>query len=113
MTPVTMKDVPTTAIAPPEITIYGPHECPNCDKAMEHFDRKDIAYSKVDLEPGDANHVYVKDTLGYSTAPVIVAKIPGHRTVHWGGHRIDMLMALTRLCRNGIQRADENRTVDA
>lgn len=103
MTPTTMGDLPKTARVAPTITVYGPHECPNCEKAMQLFDRRAIVYTKIDLESGDENHRYVKETLGYETAPVIVVELDSGRTVHWGGHRQDMLTALVRLCTAGIQ----------
>lgn len=102
MTPTTMKDLPRQASTPPTVTIYGPHDCPNCDKAMQLFDRRGVAYRKIDLEQGDENHVYVKQTLGYETAPVIIVELENGRKVHWGGHRQDMLTALVQLCTKGI-----------
>ncbi|MGW0881326.1 glutaredoxin family protein [Streptomyces sp. NPDC002671] len=107
MTPTTGSDLPRTTHAMPTITIYDPRECPNCDATMKLFDRRGIAYSKIDLGPGDANHRHVTDKLGYQQAPVIVVDFQSHRTVHWGGHRMDMLTALTRLCANGVVPEDE------
>lgn len=103
MTPTTIGDLPSTLKAPPTVTVYGPHVCPNCKKATDLFDRRGVQYTKVDLEPGDANHVYVKEQLGYEAAPVIVVKLPSGREIHWGGHRIDMLTALVHLCTQGIE----------
>lgn len=104
MAPATIQDIPKTAHAAPTIKIYGPHDCPNCDKAMKLFDRNQIDYEKIDLEPGDENHSYVKDELGYQVAPVIMVEFASpSRTIHWGGHRMDMLMALTHLCTKGIE----------
>lgn len=100
-----MADVPKTAREMPEITIYGPEFCPNCTRATNLFDRQSppVPYTKVDIEPGDVNHRFITEKLGYSQAPVIVVAFDGaHRDVHWGGHRMDMLMALTRLCTKGI-----------
>lgn len=97
MSLTTMEDLPKAATAMPTITIYGPVICPNCQKATNLLDRHGIPYTKIDLEPGDKNHCYVKDELGYETAPVITVAFDD-RTVHWGGHRLDMLMALKRLC---------------
>lgn len=103
MTPTTMGDLPRTARVAPKITVYGPSECPNCDKAMKLFDRKGITATKISVSEGDANHVYVKKTLGYETAPVVIVELENGRTVHWGGHRQDMLTALVRLCTTGLK----------
>ncbi|MFI9629260.1 glutaredoxin family protein [Streptomyces sp. NPDC052042] len=97
----TSQDIPKTTHSVPEIKIFGPHECPNCGTAMKLFDRHGIDYTKIDLEAGDENHRYVTEDLGYLQAPVIVVEL-GRKTVHWGGHRMDMLMALVRLCTQGI-----------
>ncbi|MDX3275566.1 MULTISPECIES: glutaredoxin family protein [Streptomyces] len=102
MPPVNSMDLPRTMRVLPTITIYGPHDCPNCDKAIQLFDGKGIAYTKVDLEPGDENHRHVTEKLGYQQTPVITVKLEGQRTVHWGGHRMDVLMALGRLCAEGV-----------
>lgn len=85
MSPTTIGDLPRTLASAPRITVYGPPVCPNCKRATDLFDRSGIAYAKVDLEPGDANHVHVKDVLGYETAPVVVVGLPSGREVHWGG----------------------------
>lgn len=101
--PTTMLDIPRTAHAEPEITIYGPEECPNCDNAMRLFDRNKIAYTKISIEPGDKDHRYITEQLGYATAPVIVLTFTSGanpHTVHWGGHRMDMLMATKSLVAN-------------
>ncbi|MCX8452905.1 MULTISPECIES: glutaredoxin family protein [Micrococcaceae] len=104
MTPTTIGDLPRTAHTAPKITIYGPAECPNCDKAKSLFDRHQPAmqYTKIDIEQGDENHRHITEDLGYAQAPVIVVKLASGRTVHWGGHRQDMLTALVRLCTKGI-----------
>lgn len=92
-----LADLPKVISAEPTITIYGPPVCPNCKKAMIAFDRQKVAYTKIDLEDGDVNHVYVKHTLGYDTAPVIIVSFDGFGDVVWGGHRLDMLMGLMKL----------------
>lgn len=106
MTLTTMYDLPKTAGSAPTITVYGPPDCPNCDKATRLFDHKAIAYTKVDLEAGDVSHRYVTEDLGHQQAPVIVVELENGRTVHWGGHRMDMLMALVKLCTKGIVSTD-------
>ncbi|MCQ9179054.1 hypothetical protein KMT30_08405 [Streptomyces sp. IBSBF 2953] len=102
MLTVNSMDLPQTARVLPTITIYGPRDCPNFDKAIQLFERKGIAYTKIDLEPGDENHRHVTEKLGCQQTPVITVKLEGQRTVHWGGHRMDMLMALVRLCAEGV-----------
>jgi glutaredoxin-like protein NrdH len=101
--PTTMLDIPRTAHGEPEIIIYGPEQCPNCEKAMGLFDRNKIAYTKISIEPGDKDHRYITEELGYITAPVIVLTFTSGanpHTVHWGGHRMDMLMATKSLVTN-------------
>lgn len=99
MTPTTMHSLPTAISELPEILIYGPEECPNCDKAIETFTRANMPHRKIAIDKGDANYAYVNEELGYSTAPVIVVTFTDGKVVHWGGHRMDMLMGLRRLCR--------------
>lgn len=101
----TIADLPKTAATMPTITVYGPPQCPNCDRATTLLARKGVAHTKVDIEAGDAHHRYVTEELGYAAAPVITVELD-HRTVHWGGHRMDLLMALSRLCTTGIALAE-------
>lgn len=49
MPTVNSMDLPQTARVLPTITIYGPRDCPNFDKAIQLFERKGIAYTKIDL----------------------------------------------------------------
>lgn len=98
MSPTSMGDLPRTIHAMPQVTIFGPAICPNCKKAMDIFDRNKIEYQKIDIEAGDKNHKHITEDLGYQTAPVVVVKFE-NKTVHWGGHRMDMLTALVRLCK--------------
>lgn len=103
MAPATILDIPRTAEYEPTITIYGPEQCPNCDKAMALFDRHKIAYTKNSIEAGDNDHRYITEELGYATAPVILVTFKSGanpHTVHWGGHRMDMLMATKSLIAN-------------
>lgn len=114
-----MLDIPRTAHAEPEITIYGPEDCPNCEKARGLFDRHKIVYTKITIEPGDRNHRYITEELGYAAAPVIVLTFTSGanpHTVHWGGHRMDMLMATKSLVTNiraQAQAADKAAPVPA
>lgn len=113
MSPTTAADIPKSAPSMPEITIYGPEICPNCKQAMALFDRQSppVPYTKVDIEPGDENYRYVTEDLGYSQAPVIVVDFgEHHRAVHWSGHRMDMLMSLTRLCTRGVPEPADQRS---
>lgn len=105
----TMRSIPRTLPSPPTVTIYGPEMCPNCDKAKAMLDAKGIEYTKIDIEHGDDDYRYVTETLGYRQAPAIVVEHEGKTLAHWGGHRMDMLMALVRLCTTGIvaQAADD------
>ncbi|MEU9267225.1 glutaredoxin family protein [Streptomyces sp. NPDC048251] len=100
MTPTTSSDLPKTTHAMPTITIYGPHECPNCEKAMKHFDRCGITYTKIDLEPGDSSHRHVTEKLGYEQTPVITVGFQGppHRPLGRAphGHAHDPHPALHR-----------------
>lgn len=102
---LTIDDIPKTTSAMPTITIYGPHECPNCDQLMKNFDRAEVPYTKVDIEPGDENYQHVTQDLGYREAPVVIVEFADHRTVHWGGRRLDMPTKIKRLVTRGVQSA--------
>ncbi|WP_370872215.1 hypothetical protein [Arthrobacter bambusae] len=81
---------------------------------MRFFDRNTIAYAKITIDPGDKDHRYITEELGYTAAPVIILRFTSGanpHTVHWGGHRMDMLMATKSLVTN-IRAAVETETAD-
>lgn len=98
MTDATLSDLPKELHALPRITIYGPTICPKCKQAMNQFDSKNLAYTKIDIEPGDSNYTFITKKLGAQSAPVIVVEFDDEHSIHWSDHRMDMLMGLTRLC---------------
>lgn len=55
------------------------------------------AGTRIGRQPDTYRHVTEK--LGYQQTPVITVKLEGQRTVHWGGHRMDMLV---RPCAEGV-----------
>lgn len=112
--PPVAQDIPQQSRTLPTITLYGPEVCPMCDKAIAMFQKAGIAYTKIVIEKGDENYTYVNETLGYQTAPVIVLVVE-NVTVHWGGHRMDMLMATKRLFANfhARQAAEEEEVQNA
>lgn len=112
MTPTNLHDLPTATTVIPTITIYGPSECPNCEKAMRLLDRREVPYTKIDIDTGDDNHRYITEVLGYQQAPVITVDLPSHPRVHWGGHRMDMLTALVRLCTIGLTPTEDRSTTE-
>lgn len=99
----TIDELPRTTTAVPTVTLYGPPSCPGCERAAALLSRSDVAFTKVTIVSGDADHRYVTEDLGYRVAPVVVVDLADGRTVHWGGHREDMLRRLVRLCTHGVQ----------
>jgi glutaredoxin-like protein NrdH len=110
--PITHRAIPKTATAMPTVTIYGPELCPNCDQLKGQLGRAGVPYTKVDLEVGDENYLYVTQTLGYQEAPVVVVQLadaPNAEPLHWGGKRMDMSTALIRMAKTvPAAAADEN-----
>lgn len=100
MSPTTGSDIPQTAHAMPFVTLYGPTDCPNCDRAIKSFLGKGLVegthFTKITIEPDDENYNYITQTLGYQTAPVVILEVD-NRKIHWGGHRMDMLTGTNRL----------------
>lgn len=97
MPPLNHRDIPRTARTEPVVTIYGPHDCPNCDKAAGFFTRAQVRFTKIDISPGDEHHRHVTRTLGHSAAPVVVVQVDDRPVLHWGGHRMDLLVAVKKL----------------
>lgn len=70
------------------ITVYTTPSCPQCEMTKKMLDRKDIAYDVVDVSVDTEALEYVR-SLGYSSAPVVVAG-----DEHWSGFRPDKLDTL-------------------
>lgn len=110
--PVNTGSMPKLSAEMPKVQIYGPEVCPRCKSTMAFLERHSVPHEKVVVEPGSPEQDYVKGRLGYQTAPVVVVTMPDHPTLHWDGERIDMMIALARLCRNVREAKDTSTPVE-
>ncbi len=67
------------------LTIYSTPGCVQCQATYRAFDGHGIAYEVVDVSQSPAALEYVRDELGYSQAPAVVASDEDH----WSGFRPD------------------------
>lgn len=70
------------------ITVYSKPACVQCKATQRYLNKAGLDYSVVDLTTDPEAHAYVT-SLGYSTAPVVVAG-----ESHWGGFRPSMIETL-------------------
>lgn len=70
------------------VVVYTLPSCVQCESTKKLLNKNDIAYEVVDLSQDEAAMDMVK-TLGYQSAPVVVA---GDK--HWSGFRPDMISSL-------------------
>lgn len=71
------------------VTVYTKPGCVQCNATVRKLDELHIPYELVDLTTDGAALAYVRDELGHSQAPVVVANAD-----HWRGYRPDRLAAL-------------------
>jgi len=71
------------------ITVYTKPACAQCEATRKYLERHEIAYDTVDLAADDQARDYVVNTLGYISAPVVVAG-----DEHWVGFKPDRIRAL-------------------
>ncbi len=72
------------------ITVYTLPDCAQCETTKNYLDRKQLAYSIVDLSQNPKEYDAIK-LLGYDRVPVVIAG-----DTHWSGFRPDKLFKLTR-----------------
>ena len=74
-----------------QVTVYTTPSCPQCEMTKKTLTRGGVNYEVVDLSADAKAMAYVKDELGYSAAPVVVAG-----TQHWSGFRLGAIQNLTK-----------------
>lgn len=86
----------------PQITVFGPPNCPNCVRTMNQLAAKGIAAQKVDLEPETDEYEIITQQLNLREAPIVMLhsepEDPTAIVSYWSKHRPDLLRRLTRLC---------------
>lgn len=61
-----------TTAYPSQATVYKLPMCPKCDRTVEHMKNLGIEFETVDLSEDPVARQHIKDTYGFSTAPVVV-----------------------------------------
>lgn len=74
-----------------QVTVYTTPSCPQCEMTKKTLTRENIRYEIVDLSQDEAAMDMVKNQLGYSAAPVVVAG-----DLHWSGFRLGTIMSLSK-----------------
>jgi glutaredoxin-like protein NrdH len=70
------------------VIVYSLPSCPQCETTKSYLRKNEIAFEEIDLSE-DADATAYVQSLGYSSAPIVVA---GEN--HWSGFRFDMLKSL-------------------
>lgn len=70
------------------ITVYSKPACQQCIATKRFLDKEGLEYQMIDVSLDPEAREFV-ESLGYSTAPVVVAGED-----HWGGFRPDRIAAL-------------------
>lgn len=71
-----------------DITVYTIPNCPGCDQTKKYLDKKELAYSTIDITEDNAARDLVFG-LGFKAAPVVIAGEDA-----WSGFRPDRLAKL-------------------
>lgn len=74
------------------ITVYTKTACVQCDQTKAMLERRGVPYTTVDVTKDPVALDYIKTTLGYLSAPVVVAW-PEHLVdpIDWSGFRPDLI----------------------
>jgi glutaredoxin-like protein NrdH len=72
-----------------QVTVYTTPTCPQCEMTKKVLTKGNIEYTIVDLSSDAEAMTYVKEELGYASAPVVVAG-----TQHWSGFRLGALQTV-------------------
>lgn len=72
------------------VVVYTKPNCQPCRMTKKKLDAANIYYTEVDVTKDETALAYVKDTLGYTGAPVVyVSTIEGD--IHWYGLDVDRI----------------------
>lgn len=69
------------------IVLYSKASCVQCTATRRRLDSRGLGYVEVDVTEDGAALRYVREELGYSSAPVIM--LSAHQ--HWSGFRPDLI----------------------
>lgn len=70
------------------VTIYTKPLCPQCDATKRALDKRNIAYTTVDVTADSAALAHIK-SLGFLQAPVVITD-----NAQWSGFRPDYIKTL-------------------
>ena len=73
------------------ITIYTAPGCGACIAAKRAMTKHDIPFTEVDTDADAAARAYVRDDLGYSSAPVTALTYKDGRVHSWGGFDLEQI----------------------
>ncbi|MFC9769305.1 glutaredoxin domain-containing protein [Rhodococcus jostii] len=76
------------------VTVYSKPNCIGCTATKRLLTRLEIPHTVVDITEDSAAYEYVK-SLGYSSAPVVVAELSAG-TQHWAEFREERIRHLRR-----------------
>ncbi|QXW04034.1 glutaredoxin family protein [Rhodococcus globerulus] len=71
------------------VTVYTQLSCMPCVTTKRKLDKLKIPYTAIDITEDEKATAFVK-SLGYSSAPVVVAELSGG-IEHWSGFRSDRI----------------------
>jgi glutaredoxin-like protein NrdH len=74
-----------------QVIVYTTPTCPQCEMTKKVLTKGNVSFEVVDLSTNSEAMAYVKEELGYTAAPVVVAG-----TQHWSGFRLGALDTLTK-----------------
>jgi glutaredoxin-like protein NrdH len=72
-----------------QVTVFTTPTCPQCEMTKKVLTKGDVKFDVVDLSTNPEAMAMVKDELGYTAAPVVVAGAQ-----HWSGFRLGALQTL-------------------
>ncbi len=73
-----------------KVTVYTKHGCPQCDMTKRVLEGECVNFNTINVEEDEAALNYVKNDLGFSSMPVVVAE----GIEPFSGFRPDLLQAL-------------------
>lgn len=73
-----------------KVTVYTKHGCPQCDMTKRVLEGEGVNFNTINVEDDEAALNYVKNDLGFSSMPVVVAE----GIEPFSGFRPDLLQAL-------------------
>lgn len=76
------------------ITVYSKPSCVQCDATYRALNKYGLEYESINVTQDEEALAFIRDELGYQSAPVVYVDDVNNEALHWSGYRPDRIKTL-------------------